>query len=151
LIKSNFPECIEHLYNLASAAIMKAKVIAKTEKEKIHVKKNVEALAQTMKADGDFKILADDKLSLLDPITFSMITDIERKSSKISKKKKEQKSVGGIKVSKTVHRERLLHQRHVPLGVPMPRVSVDQIDSGDPTFDVFRDRIQPFILTVFIL
>jgi hypothetical protein len=30
----------------------------------------------------------------------------------------------------------------------MPRVSPAQLDGGDPAFDVFRDRKQPFILVV---
>lgn len=130
---------------------MKAKVIAETEKEKRHVNKNEEALAETMKVDGDFKKLSVDKLAILDPLAFSIEWDIQvdgKKKTKLTKKKKERETVGGIKASQSFYRERLLHQRSVPLGVPMPRVSVDQIDSGDPAFDVFRDRIQPFILTV---
>jgi len=47
-----------------------------------------------------------------------------------------------------VYRPKLLHQRsHVPLGVPMPRVTSTQLDSGLPEFAAFRDRKQPYILT----
>jgi hypothetical protein len=47
-----------------------------------------------------------------------------------------------------VHRPRLEHQRsQVPLGVPMPRVTTAQLDSGLPEFAPFRDRKQPYILT----
>ena len=47
----------------------------------------------------------------------------------------------------SVHRERLLHQREVPLGRPMARVTVQELDSPDPAFEPYRTRQLPFILT----
>jgi hypothetical protein len=45
------------------------------------------------------------------------------------------------------HRPKLLHQRPVPLGVPLPRVTTAELDSGSPQFAPFKDRQQPFVLT----
>lgn len=74
----------------------------------------------------------------------------KKKSTTNSKKNTKKGSSKAKKAKKkvVVQRDRLLHQRDVPLGVHLPRISVEQIDGGDPAFDVYRDRIQPFILTV---
>ena len=63
------------------------------------------------------------------------------------KKKRRQQHKDLPAKAPSVHRPKLVHQRPVPLGVPMPRLTTSQLDSGDPNVEPFRTRTRPFILT----
>ena len=151
-------------YHKAFAAMEKAEELAVNDKELEHVRENKKALRQSMTAeqvDDPFDLSAIDPMEVhleggspnLGSFSFGSGGEGERKKKRRKKKKKPEDgeaaggSGGGGGPVKGAVRDRLLHHRPVPLGRPMPRVSVAQIDGNDPAFEPYRSRSVPFILT----
>lgn len=165
---TNLGVCLMRLrrYYQAHHAMTRARELAVTEREHDHVKENWAALMQSMGVEGvsepdpGARHLVGDDIGggggiFHDPVmspyapSATQSPDVQEVASKKTVKRRRKKRAGRSSgfPSRRYQRERLLHQRDVPFGVPMARVSVEDIDSLDPFFDVYRDRREPFILT----
>lgn len=143
-------------YHKAYAAITTGKTLAVADKEWQHVDENSKALKQSMNAES-----VDVPVSLqgLDPLehpddgkakkpkkprlpggTFSGTSSSSSSSSSNSNnnRKPNRNNNNRAAAPPMVHRERLLHQKNVPLGHPFPRVSVEDLDGDDPQFELYR-------------
>eukprot|EP00613_Pedinella_sp_CCMP2098_P072149 CAMPEP_0171931508 /NCGR_PEP_ID=MMETSP0993-20121228/29500_1 /TAXON_ID=483369 /ORGANISM="non described non described, Strain CCMP2098" /LENGTH=542 /DNA_ID=CAMNT_0012571555 /DNA_START=24 /DNA_END=1652 /DNA_ORIENTATION=- len=139
-------------YHKSHAAMNTGKTLAISEKEWGHVDENSKALKQSMNAEG----IDEPPLKALDPLEpFEPPSKPSRPklpggtftSKKGDQDRKKRKSQERAEAAPAVHREKLLHQRPVPLGVPFPRVSIEDLDGDDPQFELYRQRREPFILT----
>ena len=158
-------------YHKAHAAMQRAREMAGTSKEIEHVQENTKALKQSMNAES-----VSEPDVALDPMEGALGSGKKRRkkrrsyySTTIDDDEPEDDSpyegtlsastagagVGGVARASPQrsqqrahpHRERLLHQRDVPLAPPLPRVSPADLDSGLPEFELYRQRKVPFILT----
>lgn len=135
-------------YHKASAAMSTAKQVAVTDAEWEHVKSNIAALVQSMNAE---QVDQDDSIEL-DPMEPPKLKKRRKKdtssSSPPATTTQQQSQGGGGKENHPYYRERLYHQKDVPIYGKLPRVSVQEMESGNPKFERYRDRKDPFILTV---
>jgi hypothetical protein len=164
-------------YHKAQAAMALAKGKAVTEAEWEHVKSNVAALAQSMNAEDveededhvldpmeepelprrkkksdkgvpDFVAAATAKLPKTQQQPTPPVKPPQTSHQKQQQKPKREEPKTSM-VDGKPFRERLLHQKEAPIAGPLPRISVQELESGNPEFERFRDRKgDPFILTV---
>jgi hypothetical protein len=128
-------------YHKAHAAMTTAKTLAVSDKEWEHVSENNKALKQSMNAEG-----IEAPLKALDPLEPPPVAAAAPRrppggsfSSGARPEKRKNEVKRRAPPAPTVYRERLLHQRNVPLAPPFPHVSVEDLEGNDPRFDVYRE------------
>lgn len=165
---TNLAVCLMRMrkYMESYDTMRRAKSLVASPRDQAHVNENWAALMQSMRVEGVEIPNVDDasapaptpspkpakkrKRRKADPPTTGSNNNNGSGGSGGSGNGGEAKRSSGTppaSVPSLASRDMLLHQRDVPVGEPLPRVSVAQIDSGDPEFEDYRERRLPFILT----
>lgn len=144
---TNLAVCLMRMrkYMESYDTMRRAKALVVNARDKAHLDENWEALMQSMRVEGVAIPNLDDTPA--GDGTAPGSPPVAKKAKRKRRKPAVNATTSASARRGPVFRDLLLHQRDAPLGEPLPRVSVEQIDSGDPEFEDYRERRMPFILT----